>query len=174
MITNPNQRVGVFIDVQNVYHSAKNLYRARVNFKELMKAVVGRRQLARAVAYVIKTENTQGEDAFFEALRQAGFELRIKDLQIYPDGTKKGDWDVGIAVDAMRMSPLLDGVILITGDGDFVPLVEYLKSGMGKEVEVAAFSRTASSKLRDSVNNFFEIENIPRALLRIKSGRQRE
>ena len=170
----PDQRVGVFIDVQNIYHSAKNLYRARVNFKELLKAVVGRRQLIRSVAYVIKTENTQGEDSFFEALRQAGLDLRVKDLQIYPDGTKKGDWDVGLAVDAMRMASSLDVIILITGDGDFVPLVEHLKLGLGKSVEVAAFSRTASAKLREATDNFTEIEKLPRALLRIKTNRERD
>jgi len=168
----PNQRVGVFIDVQNIYHSAKNLYRARVNFKELLKAVVGRRQLIRSVAYLIKTENTQGEDSFFEALRQFGFDLRVKDLQIYPDGTKKGDWDIGIAVDAMRMANSLDVIVLVTGDGDFVPLVEHLKLGLGKEVEVVAFSRTASAKLREATDNFLEIEKIPRALLRIKTDRE--
>ena len=166
---NPNQRVGVFIDVQNIYHSAKNLYRSRVNFKELMKAVVGRRQLVRSMAYVIKTENTEGESSFFEAVRQAGMELRGKDLQIYPDGTKKGDWDVGLAVDAMRMASTLDVIVLVTGDGDFVPLVEYLKLGMGKAVEVAAFSRTASGKLKEATDTFVEVEHIPRALLRIKS-----
>jgi uncharacterized LabA/DUF88 family protein len=168
----PNQRVGVFIDVQNVYHSAKNLYRARVNFKELMRALVGRRQLIRSIAYVIKTENTPGEESFFEALRKTGFDLRVKDLQIYPDGTKKGDWDVGVAVDAMRMAKSLDVIVLVTGDGDFVPLVEYLKLGIGKEVEVAAFSRTASGKLREATDNFIEIENIPRVLLRIKNDRK--
>lgn len=169
----PDQRVGVFIDVQNIYHSAKNLYRARVNFKELMKAIVGRRQLIRSVAYVIKTENTAGEDSFFEALKQTGLELRMKDLQIYPDGTKKGDWDVGVAVDAMRMASSLDVIILVTGDGDFVPLVEHLRMGLGKVVEVAAFSRTTSAKLKEATDSFVEIEKIPRALLRIKSDRER-
>jgi uncharacterized LabA/DUF88 family protein len=121
---------------------------------------------------VIKTENTPGEESFFEALRKTGFDLRVKDLQIYPDGTKKGDWDVGVAVDAMRMAKSLDVIVLVTGDGDFVPLVEYLKLGIGKEVEVAAFSRTASGKLREATDNFIEIENIPRVLLRIKNDRK--
>jgi uncharacterized protein (TIGR00288 family) len=164
----PNQRVGIFIDVQNIYHSAKNLYHARVNFKELIKAIAGRRQIIRSFAYVIKTENTQGEDAFFEALRKTGLDLRVKDLQIYPDGTKKGDWDVGMAVDALRLAPSLDTVILVTGDGDFVPLVEHIKMGLGREVEVAAFSRTASGRLKEAADNFIEIEKIPRALLRIR------
>lgn len=166
--TYPNQRVGVFIDVQNIYHSAKNLYHARVNFKELIKSIVGHRQLIRSFAYVIKTENTQGEDSFFDALRKTGLDLRMKDLQVYPDGTKKGDWDVGMAVDAIRLAPSLDTIILITGDGDFIPLVEHMKLGLGKEVEVVGFGRTTSGKLKEATDNFIEIEKIPKALLRIR------
>ncbi|MCL4391936.1 NYN domain-containing protein [Patescibacteria group bacterium] len=165
--TNTNQRVGIFIDVQNIYHSAKNLYHARVNFNELLKYVVGRRQLVRAYAYVVKSDPATGEESFFEALRKTGLELRSKDLQVYPDGTKKGDWDVGIAVDAIRSAGALDAVILVTGDGDFVPLVQYLKLGFGKDVEVAAFGRTTSARLKDAADSFADIEHIPRALLKI-------
>ncbi len=165
--TNSNQRVGIFIDVQNIYHSAKNLYHARVNFNELLKYLVGRRQLVRAYAYVVKSDPATGEESFFEALRKTGLELRSKDLQVYPDGTKKGDWDVGIAIDAVRSAAALDAVILVTGDGDFVPLVQYLKWGFGKDVEVAAFGHTASARLKDAADGFTDIERIPRVLLRI-------
>ena len=167
-IIHPGQRVGIFLDVQNVYHSAKNLYKARVNFKELLAALAAGRPVIRAVAYVVKSETALGEDSFFEALRQAGIELRLKELQIYADGTKKADWDVGMAVDAIRMANFLDVVILATGDGDFVPLVEYLKWGMGRQVEVAAFERTASNRLKEVADRFIEIENIPRSLLKIR------
>ncbi len=169
--SSPNQRVGIFVDAQNIYHSAKNLYRARVNFKELLRVLVGERELIRAFAYVVKSDPATGEDSFFEALKQSGFDLRTKDLQVFADGSKKGDWDVGIAVDAVRMAPSLDIVILVTGDGDFVPLIDYLKWGMGKEVHVAAFSRTASAKLRDAADAFIEIEKTPRALLKINPMR---
>ncbi len=164
----PSQRVGVFVDVQNIYHSAKNLLNSRVNFKELLKNIVGDRHLIRAMAYVVTSETALGEESFFEALRKTGFELRNKDLLIYPGGVKKADWDVGLAVDAIRMATSLDVIILVTGDGDFVPLVEYLKWGLGKQVEVAAFSRTTSSRLKESADNFVELENIPRILLRIR------
>ncbi len=164
---NSNQRVGMFIDVQNIYHSAKNLYQARVNFNELLKYLVGRRQLVKAFAYVVKSDTAFGEESFFEALRKTGLELRSKDLQVYPDGTKKGDWDVGIAVDAVRSAHALDVVILVTGDGDFVPLVQYLKLGFGKQVEVAAFSHTASARLKEATDVFVDIEKIPRVLLKI-------
>jgi uncharacterized LabA/DUF88 family protein len=166
--THQNQRVGIFIDVQNVYHSAKNLYRSRVNFKELIKTIVQNRQLIRAVAYVVKSETAEGEAAFFEALQKSGLELRVKDLQIFPGGEKKADWDVGIAVDAIRMASFLDVIVLVTGDGDFIPLVEYLQSGLGRQVEIAAFSRTASTRLREAADRFIEVESIPKILLKIK------
>lgn len=169
----PDQRVGIFIDVQNIYHSAKNLYNARVNFGELIKNLIGRRPLIRAVAYVVKSETAFGEESFFEALRQAGLELRLKDLQIFPGGSKKADWDVGMAVDAIRMANFLDVIILVTGDGDFVPLVDYLKWGAGRSVEVAAFSRTTSGRLRESADRFIELENIPKILLKIRSRNTR-
>ncbi len=168
----PSQRVGVFVDVQNVYHSAKNLYHARVNFKELLRNLVGRRSLVRAYAYVAKSDTALGEESFFEALKKSGFDLRVKDLQVYPDGTKKGDWDVGLAVDAIRYSPMLDVIVIVTGDGDFIPLVEYLKVGMGRDVEVAGFGHTSSGKLKEIATKFTDIEHMPRALLKIKDRGQ--
>jgi uncharacterized LabA/DUF88 family protein len=171
MISRPNQRVGVFLDAQNIYHSAKNLHKARVNFQELLKGAVSGRQLVKATAYVAKSDPSTGEDSFFEALRQAGFDLRVKDLQVYADGAKKADWDVGLAVDAMRLAPSLDVVVLITGDGDFVPLIEYIRQGLGRTVEVVAFLRTASRQLRENVDFFKDLDSIPRALMPIGRGR---
>jgi uncharacterized LabA/DUF88 family protein len=190
--SNPNQRVGIFVDVQNLYHSAKNLHRARVNYKELLKNLVGDRQLIRAMAYVVKSEGIvpegahqnpvkadargtgvakgehtlSSEGAFFEALQSAGLELRLKDLQVWADGAKKADWDVGMAVDAIRMASFLDVVILVTGDGDFIPLVDYLKWGQGRLVEVAAFRRSASSKLQEAADKFINIEDLPKVVMK--------
>ena len=161
-----HQRVGVFIDIQNLYHSAKHLYSARINYRELIKELSSSRQLIRVIGYVVKSETALGEKAFFEALEKAGVELRMKDLQIFTGGVKKADWDVGMAVDAIRMAPMLDTVILVTGDGDFVPLVEYLKWGLGKEVEVASFSRSSSGKLKEAADTFIDLEKMPRVILK--------
>jgi len=166
MTMHKEQRVGIFLDVQNLYHSSKNLYKSRVNYKELIKNLVSNRKLIRSIAYVVKSDASMGEKSFFEALKKAGLELRIKDLQIYPDGLKKADWDVGMAVDAIRMAPALDAIILVTGDGDFIPLVNYLKWGMGKEIQIAAFSKTASSKLKEVADSFAALEEIPKVLLK--------
>ncbi len=168
-----DQRVGVFIDVQNLYHSAKNLYGSRVNYRELLQAIVGGRRLVRAVAYVVKSDPQTGEDSFFEALEKVGIELRNKDIQIFPGGAKKADWDIGMAVDAIRIAESLDVIILVTGDGDFVPLVEYLRWGKGKIVEVAAFSRTTSGKLREEADDFLDIEQVPKAIFKVPAERVR-
>lgn len=163
VIKHKNQRVGVFIDVQNLYHSAKHLYGARVNFKEVLKQAVAGRQLIRALAYVVRTE-TGEEQPFFDALVRAGIETKIKDLQVYAGGLKKGDWDVGVAIDAVRLASSLDVVVLLSGDGDFVPLVEYLKN-QGKQVEVMAFGKSASSRLKEATEEFTDLGEEPAKFL---------
>ncbi|OGY59586.1 MAG: hypothetical protein A3F24_00010 [Candidatus Colwellbacteria bacterium RIFCSPHIGHO2_12_FULL_44_17] len=173
IIQHPEQRVGIFIDIQNLYHSARNLYGARVNYEELVRQLLKNRKLIRAVAYVVKSDTAEGEAAFFEALQKAGIELRNKELQIFPGGMKKADWDVGMAVDAIRMAGLLDVIILVTGDGDFIPLVEYLKWGLGRGVEVAAFSRTTSSKLKEIADSFIDLEKVPKIVFKSARSRRR-
>ncbi|MBZ9572807.1 NYN domain-containing protein [Patescibacteria group bacterium] len=168
MIIKPReQRVEILIDVQNLYHSAKNLYGGRVNFKEILNGAIGGRKLIRAFAYVVRTKSGE-ERAFFEALTKLGIETRIRDLQEFYGGQKKADWDVGIVIDAIRTSPNIDVIVLCSGDGDFIPLVEYLRN-QGKRVEVMAFGRTASLKLKEAADEFFDIgENPKRYLLPIK------
>lgn len=171
-VRNKEQRVGIFIDVQNLYHSAKNLFGTRINYKELMKELTAGRRLVRALGYVVKTETTEGEASFFEALEKSGVELRVKDIQIFQSGAKKADWDVGMAVDAIRMADSFDTVILVTGDGDFIPLVEYLKWGLGKTVEVAAFSRSTSGKLKEAGDLFITLDEFPAVLLKSPKARE--
>ncbi len=164
VIKHENQRVGVFIDTQNLYHSAKNLFGSKVNFGGVLKDAVAGRQLIRAIAYVITTE-ARDEEMFFEALTKLGIEAKTKDLQIFWGGAKKADWDVGLAVDAIRLAPKLDAVVLVTGDGDFVPLVEFLKTTMGVQVEVMAFGQSSSARLRESAEHFIDLSEKPEAYL---------
>ena len=156
IIKHIGQRVGVLIDVQNLYHSAKNLYQARVNFREILKLAVSGRNLIRVFAYVVRTKSGE-EKPFFEALIKLGIETRVRDLQEFYGGLKKADWDVGITIDAVRIAPDIDTIVLASGDGDFLQLVEYLKN-QGKRVEIIAFGRSASSKLREAADEFIDIE----------------
>jgi uncharacterized LabA/DUF88 family protein len=158
VIKHKEQRVGVFIDTSNLYHSAKNLYKRKVNFGAVLKDAVMGRKLVRAIAYVITSEGGE-EKNFFDALTKLGIETKTKDLQIFSGGAKKGDWDVGLAVDAMKMAPKLDAVILVAGDGDFVPLVEYLQSTSGVQVEVVSFGKSASMRLKEQADDFLDLSN---------------
>ncbi|OGZ98932.1 MAG: hypothetical protein A3C07_04690 [Candidatus Sungbacteria bacterium RIFCSPHIGHO2_02_FULL_47_11] len=146
-----------------MYHSARNIFNARVNFKEVVKAAVAGRKLIRSFAYVIRTK-TGEEKAFFEALTNAGIEMRVKDLQEFYGGAKKADWDVGITTDAIRTSDIVDAVVIVSGDGDFVPLVDYLK-GRGRRVEVIAFARSSSQKLKEAADDFIDLGSDPKKFL---------
>ncbi len=159
-----HQRIGVFVDAQNMYHSAKNLYRARVNFKKILESAVGNRQLIRAFIYVIRTESGE-EKAFVEALEKGGYEIKEKDLQIFPGGMKKADWDVGMAMDAVILADKIDVVVLVTGDGDFVPLVEYLRVSRGLKIEVVSFGRSTSAKLKEAADVFTDLGDDPKKFL---------
>ena len=159
------QRVEVLIDVQNLYHSAKNLYKTKVNFNEVLKKAIAGRKFIRAFAYVVRTK-TGEEKAFFEALTKLGIETKVRDLQEFYSGAKKADWDVGIVIDAIRTAPGVDVVVLCSGDGDFIPLVEYLKN-QGKRVEIIAFKRTTSSKLIEVADEFLDMgKNLKSFLLK--------
>src|SRR5665213_2805771 len=149
IIKHKSQRVGIFIDTQNLYHSAKNLYKAKVNFGNVVKEALAGRVLIRAVAYVIRTEGEE-EKSFFEALNKIGIETKVKDIRIFAGGAKKADWDMGMAIDAIAMSEKLDTIVLGTGDGDFVPLIEYLRYTQGCQVEVIAFGKSTAGVLREA------------------------
>lgn len=163
MLKHPEQRIAVFVDVQNMYHSARNIYNARVNFKEILKTAEAGRKLINAIAYVI-TSPSKEEAPFFDALEKSGFKIKTKDLQIFPGGAKKADWDVGIVIDAIRTAASLDVIVLASGDGDFIPLVEYLKN-YGKRVEVLSFGKTTSLKLKEAADEFIDLDLEPEKFL---------
>jgi uncharacterized LabA/DUF88 family protein len=163
IVKHKEQRVAIFIDTQNLYHSAKNIYHAKVNFDAVVKRTLAGRQLIRAVSYVVTTE-TGEEQSFFEALGKIGIEVKTKDLQIFYGGAKKADWDVGMAIDAIKLSSKVDAIVIATGDGDFVPLAEYVRS-QGCQVECIAFGKSSSSRLRETVDDFIDMDENPREFL---------
>lgn len=165
MIKRPHQRVAVFIDTQNMYHSAKHIYSARVNFGAVVDAAVANRPVIRAIAYVAKSK-TGEEHGFFEALVQHGIELKVKDVQEFASGEKKADWDVGMAVDAMALaiSGRVDAVILVTGDGDFCPLADFLKAN-GILCEVVAFGSSTNAQLKERADSFLDLSSDPTTYL---------
>lgn len=156
MTKNKEQRVGVLVDVQNMYYTGKVLYKKKVSFKNILIEAVSGRKLIRAIAYGVKTEEGL-EEKFFEALEKHGFEVKTKDLQIFAGGAKKADWDVGIAVDAIKMSKSLDVIVLVSGDGDYIPMIEYVQNTTGCRVEVIAFKKSTSQKLVEVSDDFIDL-----------------
>jgi uncharacterized protein (TIGR00288 family) len=156
MAVKQSQRVGVLVDVQNMYWSARTMYKARVNFNAVLKAAAENRTLVRALAYVVSS-GTKEEKQFFEALTKAGFEVKEKELQVFYGGAKKADWDVGLAMDAIRLGEKMDVIVLVSGDGDFAPLVTYLRE-RGTIVRVISFGRSSSAKLIEAADEFVDMD----------------
>jgi uncharacterized LabA/DUF88 family protein len=163
MISRPDQRVAVFIDTQNMYYSARNVFNRKVSFGNIVRDAVGDRKLVRAIAYVVTTK-TGDEAPFHEALQNLGIETKEKELMEYASGLKKADWDVGIAVDAIKIMDMVDVVVLVSGDGDFIPLVEYIKN-RGRIMEVVAFRETTSTRLTEAVDKYTNLSENKRRYL---------
>lgn len=150
------QRVGVFVDVQNMFYSAKYIMKAKLDFAKLMKKAVRGRQLIRAVCYVIDNPDID-QSNFTDMLVSNGYEIKSKELRTRADGSQKGDWDMGIGVDAISMADKLDILVLVSGDGDFADLVYYLK-GKGVFVEAMSFSESTNDDLIKAVDMHVPIE----------------
>jgi uncharacterized LabA/DUF88 family protein len=149
------QRVAVLVDVQNMFYSAKHQYRAKLNFAKLLDGAVQGRQLIRAIAYIVQTPDID-QTNFINMLQQTGYEVKSKRLRLRPDGTAKGDWDMGMAIDAISLADRLDALVLVSGDGDFVDLVNMLK-GRGVRVEVLSFPYSTAEELRQVATVFTPI-----------------
>jgi uncharacterized LabA/DUF88 family protein len=148
-------RVGVFIDVQNVYYAARHL-KGKLDFDALLQAAVGDRRLIRATAYVVESMETD-QSQFIARLHKRGIEVQRKTLHVRPDGSMKGNWDMELALDILDAAPRLDVVVLVSGDGDFTSLVKRVK-GMGPRVEVIAFPRSAAKALIAAADEFRSLD----------------
>ena len=159
------------MDIQNLYYTARNVYNSRVNFNSILKDAVGDRPLVRAITYGIRAQMPE-EQSFFDALQKAGYEVKLKDLQSFYGGAKKGDWDVGIVMDIIKLIPKLDTIVLASGDGDFIPLLEYLQV-IGMRVELVSFGKSTSSKMRELVDKHLDLDSDTRKYLMPIRGRRR-
>jgi len=150
------QRVGVFVDVQNMFYSAKHLRNSKINFAKLMERAVRGRQLIRAICYTVENED-HDQSNFTEMLRSNGYEIKSKVLRTRGDGSAKADWDMGIAIDAISLAEKLDIVVIVSGDGDFIDLVNHLKS-RGCFVEAISFERSTCDDLIEAVDYFIQVD----------------
>ncbi len=145
------ERVGVFVDVQNMYYAARQL-KGKLDFDALLQAAVRDRRLIQATAYVVETKEID-QSGFIAMLEQRAIEVRRKTLKIRSDGSMKGDWDMEMALDILDAAPRLDVVVLVSGDGDFTSLVNRVK-GIGPRVEVIGFQRSTAKSLLEAADRF--------------------
>jgi uncharacterized LabA/DUF88 family protein len=148
-------RVGIFVDVQNMFYAAKKQYASRLDFVKLTDHVLKGRRLIKAIAYVVKNPEID-QTAFFSMLGHHSFEVKSKELISRIDGSQKGDWDMGIALDILKFADSLDVVALVSGDGDFCELIDIIKT-MGPRVEVYAFPSNTAMNLKEIADDFFPI-----------------
>ncbi len=160
-----NQRVAVFLDIQNLYYSARDVFGRKVNFEAVLNKILRDRVLIRAIAYLVRLKGVE-QKGFINTLKSIGYQVKVKDPKIFKrfddNGnlwtTIKADWDMGIAMDAIALSEKMDVAILISGDGDFTDLVRYLHT-KGVKVEIVAFKQTAAKELIEVSDEFIDLTN---------------
>ena len=148
--------VALFVDVQNVYYTTRQIYKRNFDYNAFWRAATEGRNVVKAVAYAIDRGDKKQQE-FQNILRAIGFEVRLKPFIQRADGSAKGDWDVGITIDTMEYSELADTIILVTGDGDFDLLAHKLRDDKGKNVEVYGVPELTSISLIKSASKFIPI-----------------
>jgi len=151
-----DQRIAIVIDVQNMFYSAKSIFKKKLNFDLLVRTITRGRRLVRAIAYIVKSPEVD-QTKFVDFLDSIGVEVKVKDLKVRPDGTSKGDWDMGIAIDSINLSPKVDVIALVSGDGDFTVLAQKLQA-LGVKVEVYAFPSSTAEELRSVADYYYPLD----------------
>ncbi|UCH25179.1 MAG: NYN domain-containing protein [Trueperaceae bacterium] len=160
----PEQRVGLFVDTQNLYYPARDGYRKHLDYHRLLQVAVRGRRLAHATAFVVEREGESTSYGFITKLSAIGYRVRRRTLKLHRLDDQghlvlEGDWDMGIVAEIVRSWDHLDVVVLASGDGDFVPIVE-LSQERGGRVEVMAFRETASQALVDAADLFVHLPEV--------------
>ncbi|MBV7296445.1 NYN domain-containing protein [Enterovibrio paralichthyis] len=151
------KKIAVFADVQNIYYTTRQAYGRQFNYRKLWQKLQEMGEVVHATAYAIRRDDDQ-QIKFQDALRHIGFEVKLKPYIQRADGSTKGDWDVGIAIDVMELAPEVDAVILLSGDGDFDLLLNKVRERYGKEAIVFGVPALTANSLINSADRFMRIE----------------
>jgi uncharacterized LabA/DUF88 family protein len=183
------EKVAVFVDGANLYHSIKSYYKGILDYGVLLEAAVGNRKLLRATFYIVEKQEadenpggSSGARSFVYNLNKFGYKVRSKPLVVHEslsaDGERvvshKGDWDMGIVVDMMRLADHTDVYVLVSGDGDYVEAVEYLQSERGLRVEVVSAGQCTSQALLDVCDLHMDLGDIPDLFRHSRSAGQQQ
>ncbi|WHI48377.1 NYN domain-containing protein [Microbulbifer sp. VAAF005] len=151
------EKVAIFVDVQNVYYTCRQIYKRNFDYNKFWQEITNNRKVVKAIAYAIERGDKKQQE-FQNILRSIGFEVKLKPFTQRSDGSAKGDWDVGITIDAIEYSSFVDTVILVSGDGDFDILAHTLRVNRGKNVEVYGVPELTAGALINAASKFTPIE----------------
>jgi uncharacterized LabA/DUF88 family protein len=160
----PTQRIGLFVDTQNLYYAARDRHGRHVDYARLLSYAARDRRLAQATAYVVEREGERQAFGFVTKLSALGYRVRRRAVRVHRTDDEgrtvlEGDWDMGIAADIVRAWDGLDVIVLASGDGDFVPILEVAQQ-RGVRVEVAAFRATSAQDLIDLADRFDDLAEL--------------
>tara|TARA_B100001093_G_scaffold133062_1_gene125774 strand:- start:56 stop:529 length:474 start_codon:yes stop_codon:yes gene_type:complete len=152
------EKVNIFVDVQNIYYTTKQIYKSHFNYNAFWKRVTSNREVVQAIAYGID-RGDEKQKQFQNILRGIGFELKLKPFIQRSDGSAKGDWDVGITIDVMEYAKDADVVVLASGDGDFDLLMSKIRNDFGVSAEVYGVADLTARSLINAASKFTPIES---------------
>lgn len=151
------EKVNIFVDVQNIYYTTKQIYNSHFDYNAFWKKVTSNREVVKAIAYGID-RGDEKQKQFQNILRGIGFEIKLKPYIQRSDGSAKGDWDVGITIDVMEYAKDADVVVLASGDGDFDLLLSKVRNDFGVSAEVYGVADLTARSLINSASKFIPIE----------------
>jgi len=157
MRTNQAEKVSIFVDVQNIYNTCRQTYSRNFDYNKFWAEVTGGREVVSAYAYATD-RGDEKQRQFQTILRAIGFTVLLKPFVQRSDGSTKGDWDVGIALDVYESAPRCDTVVLASGDGDFEILLRRIGERFGTRTEVYGVFPLTAAALRAAADKFVEIE----------------
>ncbi len=152
------EKVALFIDVQNIYYTVRQKYNCQFDYHVLWRLISAKRTITKAIAYATD-KGDERQAKFQNVLRRLGFEVKLKPYIQRQDGSTKGDWDVGIALDMVRYAQEVDVVILASGDGDFSSVVDQIRADDKKRVEVYGVPSLTALGLIQSADHYYPIED---------------
>ncbi|MDB1126244.1 LabA-like NYN domain-containing protein [Vibrio algarum] len=152
------ESVAILVDVQNIYYTTRDRYKSHFDYNAFWRKATANREVLEANAYAIASNNPK-QRQFHHILRGIGFNVKLKPFIQRMDGSAKGDWDVGITLDAIELAMQADVIILLSGDGDFDLLAQRIRNKYKKEIEVYGVKDLTAQSLIESVDRFIEIDH---------------
>jgi uncharacterized LabA/DUF88 family protein len=151
-----SDRIAIFFDMSNLYFAARDMG-IRIDYARLLEFLTAGRRLHRAYAYLGYNPEDESSHSFITWLKRNGFRVKTKALRRFEDGSTKANLDMELAIDLLTQAPHIDVAIIVSGDGDFVNLVDAAQNA-GLRIEVAATPRQAATDLMDIADQFSDLE----------------